>query len=233
MKNSADSSRIVVITGATSPLALELIKWADLKNFNVIAISRRTSPELEKLVGLHTRHKLIIADLENTHDITGAMDQIKHSYDHIDLHINNACGWYEGGLLDTPFSEIQKQINSSITGNILITKMMIPLLLNSSESQIVNICSTVGTGYRSSPNTLYTVLKGALEAFGRSLRNDLKDKNIRITNLHLGQFEDGSSSEDKSKIPLSDIIKMMEIIISVSSNTSLDSICATPSKFYY
>lgn len=232
MKNSKDTYRNVVITGATSPLAIEFIKWINSKSFNVIAISRRSSPELENLIKSRTDNKLIIADLGNTEDIKKAIDQIKKEYNHIDLHINNACGWYEGGLQVTPFDEIQKLIDSSITGNILITKMAIPLLLRSPRPQIVNICSTVGTGYRFSPNTLYTVLKGALEAFGRSLRNDLRDENIRVTNIHIGQLED-YEPVDKPRIPLSDVVKVLELIVSVSSDTIIDSICVTPSKYYY
>ncbi|MBU0577911.1 SDR family oxidoreductase [Patescibacteria group bacterium] len=160
------------------------------------------------------------------------VENIKKNYDHIDLHINNACGWYKGGIKVTPFNEIKKQIDSSITGNILITKEMIPLLLRASGPQVVNICSMVGTGYRFSPNTLYTILKGALEAFGRSLRNDLKDENIRVINIHLGQLEDDEPIENP-RIPLSDVVKVMELIVSVSSNTSIDSICLTPAKYYY
>lgn len=232
MKNSKGNYRNVVITGATSPLAIEFVKWANSKSFNVIAISRRSSPELENLIKLQTDNKLIIVDLGNTEDIKKAIDQIKKECNHIDLHINNACGWHEGGLQLTPFDEIQKQIDSSITGNILITQMIIPLLLRSPHPQIVNICSTVGTGYRFSPNTLYTVLKGALEAFGRSLRNDLRDENIRVTNIHLGQLEDYEPA-DILRIPLSDVVKVLELIVSVSLNSSVDNICVTPSKYYY
>lgn len=232
MSSSKQDERNVVITGATSPLAIEFLKWAKSKSYNIIATSRRLSQELENILDSGTNNKLIIADISSIEDIKEAIEQIKTDYDHIDLHINNACGWYEGGLQDTPFDEIKKQIDSSITGNILITKMLIPLLQRASNPQVVNICSTVGTGYRFSPNTLYTVLKGALEAFGRSLRNDLRDKNIRVTNIHLGQLEDYEPA-DILRIPLSDVVKVLELIVSVSSNSSVDNICVTPSKYYY
>jgi len=232
MTSSKQGERNVVITGATSPLAIEFIKWANSKSYNVIATSRRLSQELENILDSRMNNKLIIADFNSIEYIKKAIEQIKTDYDHIDLHINNACGWYEGGLQSTPFDEIKKQIDSSITGNILITKMMIPLLQRASNPQVVNICSTVGTGYRFSPNTLYTVLKGALEAFGRSLRNDLRDKNIRVTNIHLGQLEDYETAEIP-RIPLSDVVKVLELIVLVSSNSSVDNICVTPSKYYY
>lgn len=232
MSDSKQIVRNVVITGATSPLAIEFIKWANLKSCNIIAISRRLSQELKDILESRTNNKIIIADLGRPKDIKEAITQIKKDYDHIDLHINNACGWYEGSLKVTPFNEIKKQIDSSITGNILITKDMIPLLSKASGPQIVNICSTVGTGYRFSPNTLYAVLKGGLEAFGRSLRNDLKSENIRVTNIHLGRLEDGEPAENPP-IPLTDVVNVFELIISVSSNTSIDSICLTPSKYYY
>jgi len=226
------SLRNIVITGATSPLALEFIRWSNSKNYNLIAISRRLSKELEDTLYAKTDNKLIIADLCDKDDIKKAINQILKNYDHIDLHINNACGWFEGGLQSTPCEEIQKQIDSSITGNILITKMMIPLLLKSSNPQIINNCSTVGTGYRFSPNTLYVVMKGALEAFGRSLRNDLRDKNIRVTNIHLGKLEDGEPAENV-RIPLKDVVKAIEFVVSVSPDTSVDNICLTPVRYYY
>ena len=232
MSSSKETARNVVITGATSPLAMELVKWSNTKRFNVIAISRRLSQELDQILSLRTKNKLIIADLSSKEDINKVIEQIKCYHDHIDLHINNACGWYEGGLEGTPIDEIKKQIDSSITGNILITKKMIPLLLRASKPQIVNVCSTVGPGYQFSPNTLYTVLKGALEAFGRSLRNDLREENIRVVNIHLGRLEDGEPA-NIPRVPLSDVVKVLELIISVSLDTSIDSICLTPSKYYY
>jgi len=232
MSSSKQGVRNVVITGATSPLAMEFINWANSKSYNIVAFSRRPSRELKDILESRTQNRLIIADLRNLESIKQAIAEIRKDYDHIDLHINNACGWYEGGLKVTPFEEIKNQIDSSITGNILITKEMIPLLSNALDPLVVNICSTVGTGYRFSPNTLYTVLKGALEAFGRSLRNDLRDENIRVTNIHLGQLEEGEFVE-YPKIPLKDVVNVLELIVTVSSNTSIDIICLTPSKYYY
>ncbi len=232
MSNPKYAGRNVIITGATSPLAIEFIKWLLSENYNVIAISRRLSQELKDVLYLTMKNKLIIADLSSIEDIKKAVEQVKKSYDSIDLLINNACGWYEGGIEATPFDEIKKQIDSSITGNILLTKEIIPLLLRASTPKIVNICSTVGTGYRFSPNTLYVVLKGALEAFGRSLRNDLREDNIRVINIHLGQLDDYEPA-DNPRIPLDDLVRVLELILSVSPDTSIDSICLTPLKYYY
>ncbi|MBU1935725.1 hypothetical protein KKF04_06730 [Patescibacteria group bacterium] len=58
-----------MITGATSPLAIEFIKWANSKSYNIIAVSRRSSRELKDISDSRTNNKLIIADLGSTEDI--------------------------------------------------------------------------------------------------------------------------------------------------------------------
>jgi len=100
------------------------------------------------------------------------------------------------------------------------------------QKNIANICSTVGTGYRFSPNTLHVVLRAALESFGESLRNDLKNEDKRVTDIHLGKFEDGEPAENR-RIPLTDITLALAFLVLVSTNTSIDSICITPSEYCY
>jgi short-subunit dehydrogenase len=224
----------IVITGATSPLGAEFVRWSLSKRYNVIALSRRRTQELEDLLyaGKVVKNELIIADLGNQNEIKKAVYQIEKKCGHVDILVNNASGWHEGGLQATPIDEIYKQVNSSIGGTMALTKMMIPMLISASNPCIVNICSTVGTGYRFSPNTLYVAMKGALESFGRSLRNDLGNDGIRITNIHLGKLEDGEPAE-KPRIPLKDVTSALEYIISASSNTSVDNISLTPAQYYY
>lgn len=222
----------LIISGATSPLALEIITWAYGKGYNVYTFSRRLSGELTELIDKQIIRKAFIADFSEDKQILDSVQKLSNCINKIDILINNSCGWIADGIRNTSLDDIKYQINSSITGNIIFVKNTIPLLQNSNKPRIINICSTVGTGYRFSPNTLYTVLKGALEAFGRSLRNDLNKDKILITNLHLGQFNDNSEVFSQ-KMPLSDIVKTFELIINLSNMTSLDNLCLTPSELYY
>lgn len=229
LKNDNDS---IVITGASSPLGLEIVKWAISNQFNVIACSRRKTKDLEKLIGTQGNNRLFVGDLTDFKYIKNTMKSVKKSHKKIRLLVNNASGWHSGGLDNTPILEIKKQVDASITGTMYITKMCLPLLTKSGRSHIVNICSTVGTGYRFSPNTLYVVLKGALEYFGRSLRNDLRNKNVKITNLHLGKVEDGELSTSP-RVLSKDVCSALDFIISISPNSTVDDICITPIKFNY
>jgi NAD(P)-dependent dehydrogenase (short-subunit alcohol dehydrogenase family) len=222
----------VAISGASSPLGLSLSVGLIRSGYEVVGLTRRVTAALKDLEGKSTLFKVEKADLARRADILRVIGRVRRRYGRLDTLINNACGWSPGGLLQTDLAEIRDQVNSSISGTVELTKLALPLLSAGSNPLIVNICSTVGSGRRFSANTLYVTLKGALDGFGRALRNDLRGSGVRVTNLYLGRFEDGEV-QGNSLVPLHDIARAINFLIAVSPRTSVDTVCLTPLALEY
>jgi len=148
----------------------------------------------------------------------------------MELLVNNACGWFPGGISGIPSQVLEAQVTASVTGTMLLVRELLPSLALGRAGSIVNICSTVGTGYRFSTNTLYVTLKGALDAFGRCLRNDVRSRGIRVTNLHLGRLKESESPEG---IPVRDVVRAMDLVVEASKVTCVDSVVLTPLGLEY
>jgi len=230
MRNaSRKRPRVMVVTGATSPLGKVIIRWGIGAGFEVVALSRRTARLSTVPTG--SRHRVERLDLADIDAVEAVARRLCRRGASIDLLVNNACGWFPGSILRTPSQTIAAQVTASITGTLVLIRGLAPALRRAKRPIIVNICSTVGSGYRFTPNTLYVVLKGALDAFGRSLRNDLRKHGIRVTNIHFGRLAD--SPRTSKHIPLNDAAHVMTLVSAVSAGTSVDMLVLTPVEYEY
>lgn len=173
-------SRTVVITGANRGIGLELAKHYHAQGDEVIGICRETSDELDELASMVVEH----VDVTNP----DSLEQIKIvlSTQSIDILINNAGLFCNETLTDMNFDTIQQQMEVNAYGPLRVTLALLPQLKEGSK--IANITSRMGSiadntsgayyGYRAS--------KAALNAFGKSLAEDLKAQGIAVAQLHPG-----------------------------------------------
>ena len=221
--------RIIVISGANSPLGRALASWALGEGCDVIGTTRCSPVKSEALA---QNMRLFLVDYSNRDSIKTFAESIERIYGRVDCLINNVSSWHEGGILSQDLSEVREQLDSSIGGTVELTTRMVNLLVRSEDARIINICSTAGTEYRWSPNTTYVTLKSAISAFGRSLQRELQESAVKVTNVHLGKFEDGCGDEiDLMKV--SDIVKGIAMVYSVSPRSVVNQIIMTPSKYKY
>ena len=224
---------IGIITGANSPLGIAIVRRL-LKSHKLICVTRSSSKisNLQAIQRNGAPIELRRCDLGSKTQINTLTASLRNNLDKCDVLINNAFGYALGGIQGISNESIWDLVSSSVGGTLLFTKNLLPLLKRAEYSRIINICSTVGTGYRFSPNTLYVSMKGALDAFGKSLRNELLSTNILVTNLNLGRFEDGDPANN-ALTPVNDIARMISFILSLSQRTSIDSVIITPPTLFY
>jgi NAD(P)-dependent dehydrogenase (short-subunit alcohol dehydrogenase family) len=173
-------SRTVVITGANRGIGLELAKHYQALGDNVIGVCRETSNELDEIASM------VIENIDVTN--VNAVEQLKIvlSNQSIDILINNAGLFCNETLNDMDFESIEKQMEVNAYGPLKVTLALLPQMKEGSK--IANITSRMGSiadntsgnyyGYRAS--------KAALNAFGKSLAEDLKPRGISVAQLHPG-----------------------------------------------
>ncbi|MFC3151359.1 SDR family oxidoreductase [Litoribrevibacter euphylliae] len=173
-------SRTVVITGANRGIGLELARHYQAQGDQVIGVCRETSDELDEVASMVIEH----IDVSNIN----AIEQLKIflSNQSIDILINNAGLFINETLSNMDFETIEQQMEVNAYGPLKVTLALLPQLKEGSK--IANITSRMGSiadntsgayyGYRAS--------KAALNAFGKSLAEDLKSQGIAVAQLHPG-----------------------------------------------
>jgi NAD(P)-dependent dehydrogenase (short-subunit alcohol dehydrogenase family) len=169
----------VVITGANRGIGLELARLYQREGWQVTGVCRESSADLEA-----------VAEVIDRIDVTGAEDVKRlaaalHGKT-IDLLINNAGLLNDEVLGRLDFDSIRLQMEINAYAPLRICEALLPNLKQGSK--IANITSRMGSiadndsggryGYRAS--------KAALNAFGKSLAVDLKDRGIAVAQLHPG-----------------------------------------------
>jgi len=173
-------SRTVVITGANRGIGLELAKHYKEQGYEVIAICRQSSEELDDIASM-VIEGIDVSDADSVEQL-----KIVLSNQTIDILINNAGLFLNETLKDMNFDSIEEQMEVNAYGPLRVTTTLLPQLKQGSK--IANITSRMGSiadntsgnyyGYRAS--------KAALNAFGKSLAEDLKPQGISVAQLHPG-----------------------------------------------
>lgn len=162
----AAAGATVVLCGRT-PEALEATRWE-------IAARARVEP------------LAIPLDLADPMSVQRAAALLAERHPTLDVLINNGAFWLAGPLEQNEPGEIAQAVTSAVTGTLLFTRALLPLLRRSATPDIVNIVSMSGL--------VNTPLNGAAVAFyaakhGQAgltdgLREELRGTPIRVAGIY-------------------------------------------------
>ncbi|GHB63844.1 short-chain dehydrogenase [Psychrosphaera saromensis] len=172
--------KTAVITGANRGIGLSLSQQLAAKGWDIIAICRSESEEIEAVAGM------VISgiDVTNPDDI----EQIKKIIgdQQVDLLVNNAGLLRNEELGNIDYDSLREQFEVNALSPLRVTEALIPNMVEGSK--IANITSRMGsmTDNDSGGRYGYRASKAALNAIGKSLAEDLKGKGIAVAQLHPG-----------------------------------------------
>ena len=180
----------IIITGSSEGIGEQTVYEFAKQEANLILISKN----LDKLNNVASEAKKLGAkrvdifaiDLRRLEEIQNVSEKLNSSFDQIDGIINNAGIWQKkANLDDIPDDEIMSVLSTNLTGMILLTKKVLPLLRKSTEAFIINISSKSGYSAQLG-QSVYSASKYGVRGFTEVLREDLKDSNIKVAGIYQG-----------------------------------------------
>lgn len=174
-------SKVVLITGGSSGIGKSIGEFLKTNGFIVYGTSR--SPEKYK----DSKFPILALDVKDTDTIANTVATIIEREGKLDVVVNNAGAGITGPIEEIPNAEIKNNFDTNFFGPINVIKAVLPQMRKQNSGLIINVTSIAG--YMGLPyRGVYSASKGALELITEAFRMELKDFNIKMTNVAPGDF---------------------------------------------
>jgi NAD(P)-dependent dehydrogenase (short-subunit alcohol dehydrogenase family) len=136
----------------------------------------------------------IAADAGNPEAVRAAVSQTVAAFGGIDILVNNAGVAVNASIEDVRFEDYERMIAVNVTGVFVATQEAVRHM--TPGGRIIHIGSSM-TRYAAFPTaSVYTLTKGAITGFNRSLVRDLGPKGITVNTVHPGPTDTDMNPAD-------------------------------------
>ncbi|HDE3290988.1 TPA: SDR family oxidoreductase [Staphylococcus aureus] len=200
-------NKVAVVTGASTGIGQASAIALAQEGAYVLAvdIAEAVSETVDKIKSNGDNAKAYNVDISDEQQVVDFVSDIKEQFGRIDVLFNNAgVDDASGRIHEYPIDVYDKIMNVDMRGTFLMTKMMLPLMMNQGGS-IVNTSSFSGQAadlYRSG----YNAAKGAVINFTKSIAIEYGRDGIRSNAIAPGTIETplvdkltGTSEDDAGK----------------------------------
>lgn len=180
------ANKTCIVTGGSNGIGKAICNRLLEENCNVIILDVKRPDEIEKFKFYH-------CDLSSEEEISSTVAEIERNYKKIDILVNNAAIFIMKGIEAT--SEEWKRITQvNIVSVSIITKYLLPLLINSHNGSIINIAS-ISAIIGQANFAMYNATKAAILGLTKCWAIDFGKDNIRVNNILPGYIDSPSSKQ--------------------------------------
>jgi NADP-dependent 3-hydroxy acid dehydrogenase YdfG len=182
------STRIAVVTGASSGIGAATARRLDAEGFHVVAVARRQD-RLDDLVGSLRSATAVVCDVTSDESVEALVRRISEISESVELLVNNAGGAIGAEPVEgADLSDWQWMFDVNVLGTVRVTKALLPLLERSGRATIIVMSSTAGLVVYEGGGG-YTAAKHAQTAVAETLRLELSGRPIRVVEIDPGMVK--------------------------------------------
>ena len=177
----------IVVTGGTKGIG-KAIARKFYQEGNDISICSRHRKDLdavaEEFIGIHQDNHIHTStvDVSNRGDIYRYAKEIQDTLGIVDILVNNAGIFIPGAIHEEEEGSLQKMIETNLYSAYNLSRALLPSMLKKKQGHIINMCSVASI--QAYPNGgSYAISKFALLGFSKCLREELKEKGIKVTSI--------------------------------------------------
>jgi short-subunit dehydrogenase len=188
----------VIITGAGRGLgaALAIVLADKGANLLLTGRSRENLTAIAEAIKLRTgiKPELRMLDMADASEVTLFAKALRDAGEPVDILINNAAQWLPGSMTDHDALSISQTIAANVTGTMLLTRGLVPLLEKSGAGDIMTVVSISGlpNARLQTASVAYAASKQAQAAISDGLRQELKGRPVRVQAVFPPYLEDVS-----------------------------------------
>ena len=204
--------KTAVITGGSTGIGRHLAILLSDKNYKIILISRnekQLKSVKEQIENSQNFCKILSADLSNENDIDKIVNYLKNN-NNIDLLINNAGIGIFNKLQNISSKEWDIQMNTNLKAAFLMSKAVVQGMIKNKTGKIVFINSVAGLNPY--PNSsAYVASKYGLRGFSSSLREELREHNIKVISVHPGAVNTPFWDSSRVNFPREEMLQTKDV----------------------
>jgi len=176
---------VALVTGGAIGIGAACCRALATEGFHVGIHYRKSAEQAQKLLAEIKEGFLIQADLADINQVEMMIGKLKDATGRVDVLVNNAGHSVNADILTMKIEQFDAQ-RSLMRGVWYLTKRILrQFMLRSVSGRIINISSVVGhTG--NVGQIPYTMEKAALDAFTKSLAQELAGRNILVNSIAPG-----------------------------------------------
>ncbi len=206
------SGKVVVVTGGSRGLGLDLCNFLVMAGAKVYYLSRKNSGS-NKAVHVST-------DITNLEDILKSVQKIESLEKCVDVLINNAAVTESGGFENLDILSLETALSTNIKAPVVISSKFLPLLKESRAPLIINVGSKISRNPNISDNkVIYAVTKYSMEGLSNALRSSLRQYGIRVVCILPGTINTQFSLKSGDFISSGDVSRAISFVI---ENSNID-----------
>ncbi len=195
----------VLITGATGGIGSKLVNIYHSKGYNICALGTNAQ-KLKSLNNLYNdKIKTYCCDMSLKEEINITYEKISKDFKLIDILINNAGITKDNLFIRMSESDWFDVMNINFLSHVHLTKLVLKGMMKNKWGRIVSISSEAAKiGNAGQAN--YVSSKGALEAFTRTLANEVAKRGITVNCVAPG-FIQTEIIESVNKVTLNKLVE--------------------------
>jgi 3-oxoacyl-[acyl-carrier protein] reductase len=200
------AGKVALVTGGSRSIGAAVAKRLAADGA-LVALTYSASPAkaeevVQAIARVGGRAIAISADAGDPEAVRAAVAHTVETFGRIDILVNNAGLALGGPIEGIELETYQRMIAVNVTGVFVATQEAVRYMKDG--GRIIHIGSSM-TRYAAFPTaSLYTLTKGAITGFNRSLVRDLGPKGITVNTVHPGPTDTDMNPDGG---PVSDIVK--------------------------
>lgn len=180
---------VCVVTGASSGIGRRTALDLARRGARLCIVARRRErleDVLAELEGSDRGHSLFVCDVADRAQVRELAEHVSTAYERCDVLVNNA-GYSDDGTFEGPddIERLERVMAVNFYGVVYCTGELLPLIVRSAPSSIVNISSVAGR-LGLGGNASYSASKFAVNGFSESLHIDLAGRDVCVSLIEPG-----------------------------------------------
>ena len=233
---AGQGQQVILVTGSTGGLGREVASRLAATGAHII-VHGRNRERGQALVDEIERNgvgsaRFYAADLGSYAEVRELAEAIQRDYDKLDILVNNAGIWLEGA--DRPVSDDGHELHFQVNylSGYLLTRLLLPLIVDSAPSRIVNVASAaqraidfddvmLERGYND--GRAYAQSKLAQVMFTFDLAVELEGTGVVVNSLHPATYMDTDMVVERGLRPRSTVGEGAEAVLQLVTSPDLES----------
>lgn len=185
---SAESSKVVVVTGANSGIGRAAAVHLAAQGHTVYGTMRdlaKGDKLLAKAEALGATVHTVALDVSDDDSVSSGMGQILSNEGHVDVLVNNAGIGMNAVVEDVDIAEAKEVFNVNYFGIVRCTQAVLPSMRERRSGTIVNVSSVAGR-VAALAQAIYASSKWAVECLSENLAQELAPWDIRVRMIEPG-----------------------------------------------